>query len=130
MAIDRALLAPPKLVDGNPSPSSGSDEVFVGNVETFFSNWPGPGIDHPEFKPNQPPVLLPIRGCTKARVCMQTIYHGNKFLRINLPNPWPSLCSGGGKGETNHEEMIFLYKPGGKQFEEEAWETGRRIIIA
>ena len=61
---------------------------------------------------------------------MQTIYHGNKFLRINLPNPWPSLCSGGGKEEINHEEMIFLYKPGGKQFEEELWETDRRIIIA
>ncbi|KAF2256116.1 hypothetical protein BU26DRAFT_557591 [Trematosphaeria pertusa] len=130
LSIERALVSPAKVIEGNPKAGTVLDKVLVGSVEGCFSTFPARNLDSPDHHLHSPPVLLPFKGRIKARACMRTVYHISHFRCIKLlelcASPhWAEIT----KGSSDQGEMVVLYREGNKPPEEEAWETARWVII-
>jgi hypothetical protein len=130
MSVERALLSHGKVVKGNPRPGNFLDKVYVAQPASYFSGYAGRELHGPHYKPNQHPILLPFRGCPKARICVRTIYHSCgfvcvSFFKFSTSTYWAKLA----KVPRDRGETIVLYRPGNKPLAEEAWDTSRWVII-
>lgn len=135
-AIEKALLTPLMTVDielpcRQPDDNMAHPErAYVVYPEDFITTWPGPHFDSPDYRPDQPPILLLSKGCTKARVCVRSIYYSRGFLPVNLPNPWPSVgWTNYGSDPKSPGSMIYLVNPE-SSIKEGLYHTGRRIVLA
>lgn len=60
-------------------------KVYLEGIECLFDKkYARPDADNPS-------ILFAVRGCNKARTCLQVIYRSLDYYRVEDLNPWPSV---------------------------------------
>lgn len=113
----------------------GLKQVLVADLESF-SKWII-GRDYScaaNLDPDSPPILVPTRGCAKARTCLRTLYmlHDYERLFVSVAQPeidWLIDPEMEHSERKDYREAIVLYLPTVVENEAEKRQLGRRIIL-